>query len=289
MALTTTTTLGTLVPTEYVEARILEEARPYNVVAPLVWNLIQPEGMGTVRQISQLPASTAASVDESSDIAAAARTTTSASITIGEVGLATEVTRFATEVSKAQDLDIWARNAGRAIAQKLTGDLCGLFAALNSGTAIGTSGTNIAVADFIEAVYTLENANAPGQPVCVLHPRQKADLASAIVAAGGTVFENLPELVRTGQLPAGVSGAGFWGVFLGVPIYATTEVATANSGADRAGAMFVREAIALVKQRPVTVEYDEDRSKRTTEVIVTTSYGVGEVVDSYGVPLVTDA
>lgn len=291
MASTNITTLATALPTEHLIAAVLQEARPHNVVAPLVLNDVLPYGQGRVWKKVKLPTTTAASVDEGSDITATARTTGSASVTIAEVGLNTEVTDFAKETTATvvADLLTWAKSQGRAIAQKITGDLCALFSALNDGTAVGTTNTNITVANFIEGMYTLDSQNAPGAKKCVLHPRQTYDLFSAIEASTGTPWSNVGELVRQGRLPSGTPESGFCGVVFGVPVYQTTEVPTANSAVDRAGGMFVRDALAIIKQRPVRTEYDRDGSARTTEVIVTTSYGVGEVEDNYGVPIVTDA
>ena len=290
MALTTTTTLVTTLPTEMIVPEVIREARPFNVVAPLVLNARLPQGRGKVWAKQKLPSTTAASVAEDADISASARTTTEATVTVAEVGLSTDLTLLSQETSALEDQVLqWAGNQGRAIAQKVTGDLCALFASLNGNSAVGTSSTNITVANFLEAMYALDNANAPGAKVCVLHPRQVSDLFSAIVAAGGAVYHNLPELVRQGRLPEGTPAAGFVGELFGVPVYSTTEVDTANSAEDRAGAMFVKEAMAFVQLRPITVEYDFDRSARVTEIIVHTAYGVGEIVDAYGVPIVTDA
>lgn len=290
MAQTTMSTLATVIPAEFIAAEILQEARPFNVVAPLVLNDIQPLGQGVVWNKSQLPVTAAASVDEGSDITAAARTTTEGTITVAEVGLNTEVTMIARETSRIEnDLLTWAGSQGRAIAQKITGDLCALFASLNGSTPVGSSGTNITVANFIEGIYTLDNANAPGQKASVLHPRQIADLFAAISAATGTPFAAMDELVTKGRLPGGLPSAGFMGELFGVPVYGTTEVDLANSDADRCGGMFTPDALAFIQLRPITVKYDEDVSKRSTEVVVTAAYGVGEIVDGYGVPIETDA
>lgn len=291
---TTTTTLDAWVPTELIAADVLAEIRPNIVVANLVGHEFLGAGRGKVWQQTQLPVSVAANVDEDADIAADARTPAlRANITVGEVGLSTLVTDLAIETAVVGDLSVWARNAGRAIAQKLDGDLCALFGGLNSGGlgAAGTSGTDLSVADFLEAIYMLEMNNAPGRPVCVLHPVQKRDLFTALTSSSSSaaVFTNLGELVREGSLPQGQPANGFWGVFCGVPIYVTTEVDTANSGADRAGAMFVPEALTLVQLRPLRVEYQRDASARNTEVIATVAYGVGENVDTFGVPIITDA
>jgi len=290
MAQTTTTTLATIIPTEMIVPEVIREARPFNVVAPLVINGTLPKGKGPVWSKPKLPTTSAASVAEAADITATARTTTEANVTVSEVGLSTEVTLLAEETAAIPPAVLdWAGNQGRAIAQKITGDLCALFAGLNASSAIGTSGTNLTVANFLEAMYTLDAANAPGRKVCVLHPRQVSDLFAAVIAAGGAVYHNLAELIREGRLPSGTPDAGFVGDLFGVPIYSTTEVDTANSAADYAGAMFVKEAMAFVQLRPITVEYDSDKSARSTEIIVHTAYGVGEVVELYGVPLVTDA
>lgn len=290
MAQTTLATLATVVPDEFIVPELLAEARAFNVISPLVANHIMPAGSGVTWRQSQLPSSTAAAVTEASDITCAAQTTTENSITVAEVGLGIELTDKSGETAKvANDLLTWAGSCGRAIAEKITGDLAALFTALNDGTGIGTSGTNITAANFIEAMYTLDSQNAPGQKYCVLHPRQVADLFNAISAATGTPYASLNELVRDGRLPTGTPAVGFVGQLFGIPVYSTTQCPTANSAADRSGAMFVREAMAFVQQRPLRVEYQRDASKRSTEVIVTMSYGVGEIVDNFGCPIETDA
>jgi hypothetical protein len=294
MALTTTTTLDAWVPSELISADILQEARPNIVVAGLVQREFLGAGQGKVWEQTQLPTTAAASVGETEDLSAVARTpATAASITVAEVGLSTEVTDLGLETSIVNDLAVWARSAGRAVAQKIDGDLCALLAGLNSSGsgAVGSSGVDLKISDFVEAIYTLELNNAPGQMLCVLHPVQKMDLFNELTSTSNNaaVFTNLPELVREGRMPQGATTSGFWGVFCGVPIYVSTEVDTANAGADRAGAMFVRDAMTLVQLRPLRVEYQRDASARATEIVATIAYGVGENIDSYGVPIVTDA
>ncbi len=210
-------------------------------------------------------------------------------VTVAEVGLRTDLTDLAQEAGQvATDIGTWARSQGRAIAQLATSDVCDLFAALNSATAVGTSGADMTIADFISAMFTLDTADAPGARQCVLHPTQIQDLANALTGSGA-IFSNLPELIRDGSLPSGTPSAGFWGTLFGVRVYQTTECPTANSAADRVGAMFVEEAMEYVELRPIRVEQERDASARVVEIVVTAAYGVGEVVDGYGVPIVTDA
>jgi len=290
MAQTTTTTLATVVPAESIQDRLLLEARAFNVVAPLVFNDTQGQGMGKVWNQSIIPSVAVAAVTEASDITATARTTTEATITVAEVGGSTDITDFSQEIAKtvAADVGTWAAATGRGIAEKVTSDLCDLFASLNSSTAIGTSGTNITVANFLEAKFTLMNANAIGTPRCVLHPRQITDLANAISASTGTPFAAFDQLVTQGVLPGG-SEAGFFGLLFGVGVWHTTECPTANSSADRVGAMFTEQAMGLVTLRPIRTELERNASARSTEIVVTAAYGVGEIRDAFGVPLTTDA
>ncbi len=286
MASTTTTTLTTVIPAEFIVAQVIEEARPFNVVAPLVTNGFLGQGQGKVWNKSILPSTTAAGYAEASDITSTARTTTEGTVTVAEVGINTTLTLLARETAKiAGDLMTWAASGGRAIAQKITSDLCDLFADLGGSTNVCSTTVNLSVADFVEGIYTLDANNAPGQKVAVFHPRQVADLFNALTGTG-SVYQNLPELIRQGRLPQGQPPAGFVGELFGVPIYSTTEVVEAT---DKIGAMFVRDALAFVQLRPITVQYQEDVSARTMEVVGHAAYGVAELVDTYGCPMETDA
>jgi len=289
MADTTTTQLATAIPAEWINKVAIEEARPFNVVAPLCMRYELGQGEGLVFKPQKLPTTTAAAVAEGSDIIAATRTMAEGTITASEVGLATRITDKAAKAARVGgDLLTWAASQGRAMGQKLTGDFCALFAALNSSSAVGTTATNMTLADFVEAKYTLDNANAPGLRSCVLHPRQVADLWNALSGAGA-IFQNLSELIRNGRLPEGTPSAGFEGLLFGVPIYSTTEVDTANSAADVCGVMMVKEALGAAWQKGLVTEYDRDPSFRVSEVVISACYGVGEICDTFGVAIETDA
>jgi len=291
---TTLSSLAYNVPTEYIERIILEYLYPNIVVAQLVQNEPLPTGEGTIWQQTKFPEVTAAAASEADEVTAATRTTTlEANVTVGRVGVNTEITDIAQLAARGQSANLakWGEQAGIAIRQKIDGDLCALFSGLNASAEVGSTGTDMTVANFLSAVYTLENNNAPYPYRCVLHPIQKFDLYSSIVntSNAGALHFNLPELVRDGRLPSGTPATGYWGTFLGVPIYTTTEVDTANSDADRAGAMFHESAMALVNLRGIAVEYDRDASKGTTEVVADVYYGVGENDEVRGVPIITDA
>ena len=62
MAQTNTTTLATTLPTEFIAAEVLREARPFNVVAPHVTNDVLPSGQGKTWAMQKLPTTTAAAI-----------------------------------------------------------------------------------------------------------------------------------------------------------------------------------------------------------------------------------
>ena len=82
---------------------------------------------------------------------------------------------------------------------------------------------------------------------------------------------------------------GMVGTLFGVEVSQTSVCPTANSAADRTGAMFSSDAIGLVTKRPPRIEMQRDASARGTELVATVAYGVGELVDTAGVPIITDA
>ena len=179
------------------------------------------------------------------------------------------------------------RQMGNAVAQKIDVDICALLAGF--GTAVGGSGTNLSLANIFSAIYTLELANAPGPYVGVLHPVQIADLRTAVEASSSGIFTG--GSVRGGSGEIGTNeDTGFFGNFMGIDWYQSTNVPTANSAADRAGGAFSKNyALGMVQKWPAKTEIMRWAPIRGFVVVVSSMYGVGEIVDSAGVEITTDA
>lgn len=111
-----------------------------------------------------------------------------------------------------------------------------LLAAAGAGAAasVATSGTNLTLAKFLEAKGVLASAAAEGEAIAILHPQQWSDLEADILANGLTA----PEQVLSGLITAGLGS--YKGRLFGVDVFTSGRVPTANTGADRAGCMFVR-------------------------------------------------
>jgi len=261
---------------------IVKEARAAVVIAPLIshWSLEGKEGKSI--SVPKWPTISASAVSEATDLANTAINPTQVTLTASEVGLMATITDLLTKSDIIEELtgnDQYSKLLGRAIGTKIDVDIATLFTALNGGSAVGTSGTDITINDFLQAIYTLDNAEARGQYQCVLHPVQYHHLRKALQVATGIVYGGKEEFTLNGQI----------GRFFGVNVFQTTNVQAGGTSIDKAGAMFVKEALGMLTKWSARTELERNASLRATEVVETTAYAVGEIVDTFGVSIETDA
>lgn len=231
---------------------------------------------------------TASAVNEGTELTNTALTSDSVTITASEIGIQATVT----DVLEVSDIPAAhgarLKQLGRALGDKLDIDICALFAGFT--TAVGTTTVDLSIANLLDSIYELENANAAslGPVVGVLHPRQTADIRNAVDADSGQAYAGAAG-ARGAQLgPA--PGPGFFGAWFGIPFYYSTNVPTANAAADRAGGVFVQNyALAMVQKWGAKVETMRWAPIRGWVLVATMMYGVGEVEDSAGVEVTTDA
>lgn len=231
---------------------------------------------------------TAAAVAEGVELTNTALTTTSVTGTASEIGIQATIT----DVLEVSDIPAAhgarLRQLGRALADKMDVDICALLAGF--GTDVGTTTVNIALADLLEVIYTLEVADAAnlGPIVAVLHPRQTADLRDALDAETGTVYGGAGFKMTMNELAKG--NAGYFGSWFGIDIYQSTNVPTANLAADRAGGAFIKDyALAMVQKWAAKIEPMRWAPIRGWVLVATSMYGVFEVEDAAGVEITTDA
>jgi len=180
----------------------------------------------------------------------------------------------------------------------LTDLLISLFA--NIAGNVGTSGVDMSVSDFYDAIYYLNLQNNGATLAAVLHNVQVNDLMDSVRAEVG------PAAWRTdfqGLLTAG--GTGFRAQFAGVGIYQSESCASVNTNADRRGCMFapgafsyqlgsvdvglqVNPADIVVATPEMFVERDRDAGNALTSYIVNSYPGVAEQEDLRAVRITTD-
>jgi N4-gp56 family major capsid protein len=232
---------------------------------------------GKTVQVPKYPAITAAGLTEGTDMSATEVSTSSVTISVGEVGAQVVLTDLAAMGAGNPAAEL-GTVLGNAIATKMDQDLIALFDGFS--TSLGATTQEITVADIFNAASRLKAAKAPGQYSCVLHPYQayqlKANMTNTFANPNGGDLQN--EAMRT----------GFIGTVAGVNIYESANITVDGSG-DAKGAVFAPEAVAIAMKRDFNIETERNASLRAFELNATAVYGVGELDDSYGVEMYFDA
>jgi len=168
-----------------------------------------------------------------------------ADIAVGKVGLRYDLTDLAAMTKLGNDIDVFR------LAESMAGSFESYFMSMitalfsSASASVGTSGVDMSVDDFMDALYTLEIADNPSALFAVLHPRQIADLQSSIrnETANAIAFNPAQHgLMKT-------LGQGFVGDFMGVKCFKSSHVS--NDGTDYSGAMFSAGAIGYALGTPV--------------------------------------
>jgi hypothetical protein len=176
-----------------------------------------------------------------------------------------------------------------------------MITALSSGfsTSVGSSGVNLSVSTFYDAIFALQLTANDGQFVAVLHPQQINDLISSLRSETGP-----GQYLQTTQDQVTAKSRGYRGDLFGVSVYGSTTVPTANAGADYLGAMFAPGAIGMATGTPapiagaggvilpagspVVVELERDSASGLTYLTGSAYIGVAEIQDLKGVGILSD-
>ena len=185
--------------------------------------------------------------------------------------------------------------------QSANNTLVSLVANVTDGFAatVGATGVDLSVANFLAAIQTLEVAKNVGPYMAILHPQQMGDLRNAIAAVTGGAVQWLP----ASQEQIQILGNGYRGQWMGVDIFSSSYVPTANAGADRAGGMFARGAVIwadssvpdegdpnqLVLANKILFERERTAKSGLTAYVTHYYCGVSMGIDAAGVSIITDA
>jgi N4-gp56 family major capsid protein len=275
MAATTSTTLDDLFANIIAAARFTAEEESLMMGLVTMYNI--GDEAGKTIQVPKYPAVTAADLTEGTDMSSSTVSTSSVSITVGEVGAQVVLTDVAA-MGSSNPAEELGTVLGNSIATKIDTDLIALFDGFS--TALGGAGTEITVADIFKAAATLRNAKAQGDIFAVVHPFQayqlKANLTNTFANPNGGTAQNTA-MVNS-----------YVGTIAGVDIYESSNI-TVDGSDDAKGAVFSREAMAIAMKRDFQIETQRDASLRAFELNATAVYGVGELDDSYGVEMLFDS
>ena len=281
------------------EFLFLLEDRADFLMHPALHYAGQPASSNVIR-VSQLGLGAVdllAAGTEGTALANTALTDASDDVTVawyGKVYESSDLAKFA--ANGKLDPRLFAQDAAVSVAQTLVN----LIAALGSGfsNTVGTSGVNMTIADFTDAITQLEISKAEGARLAVLHHRQYGDLRTDSLSLGGAAQFRLDSqgLVQTAM-------SQNRGQLFGVDVFSTGRVPTANAGADRAGMMFTKGGVLWADGNIQTdgdpnivnlggrAAFERVRTGKAglTAYVTHAFLGVAEGIDEAGVGIITDA
>lgn len=240
-----------------------------------------------------------ATAADGADVSASTLTPSTADITVGRSALRYDITDLAAMTGLGLDIDPFsiAQKMSMSAEARINEIICATFA--SASNSVGTSGVDMSVDDFYDAMFQLESEDNDGQFYCVLHPQQLSDLRDSLRSESNNALAFSP--ATEDMLMA--KGQGYAGRFGGVEIFKSSYVN--ESGGDKIGAMMSRGALAYavgtprplagagVEIRPagtpVVVAFQRDESAGLTEVMGHLYCGAALTEDARIVKIVTDA
>jgi N4-gp56 family major capsid protein len=265
---TTTSVLSELLPSIVAEAMF--QAQERSIMRNLVKNYTMGANNGKTITVPKWVATAAGDLTEGTDMSNTQLNTTSAVLTVSEVGVMSTVTDLALRTSATNVVADAGRLMGEAIAKKIDQDLLGEFA--NLAAAIGDGTGQISAASIFEAVAKLRNNGVSGADLfCVVHPYVAYDIKSGLTNTfAGHAGDLSNEALRTGYV----------GTIAGVNIFESSNIS--DTAGDSLGAVFHRDALGLAMMQDINIETQRDASLRATELVATAVYGTGVLFDNYG-------
>ena len=215
------------------------------------------------------------------------------------VGVLREILRI-TELAVIPGVDLYqfaVEDGTYLCTEMLEDDLAATFA--SAGNSVGSSGFDMTISNFVEAIAKMRAANARGQYVCVLDDQQASDFTQNVATTGAAVLGggNIDQTVLNAR------NDGYVGTYMQVPIAMTNLTDTANGGADVVGCMFVNGnasmgggpnavrygglGIALLSMPYVAANVDVAHPSKETSVSMI--YGAAMIYTTMCTKIVTDA
>lgn len=268
-------------------ANIVQEAiftaQERSILVPLCSVYDISASAGKTIQVPVYPTVSAASLTEGTDITddvsvnPTAKTITASQY--GVMALVSDLMKQSAGRNVAADI---GRMLGEAIAKKQDETIAALFTGFSTNT-LGSAGTELTVELLFQAAAKLRAANAPGQYAGVFTPEALYNLKKTLVNAGYSTSANA--LSGIGE---DVLRQGFVMRVAGIDLYESTAIGIDGQG-DIDGAVFAPQALGVAIKQGLTIEVQRDASRRADEIVATATWGVGELVDAYGVKLTVDS
>lgn len=241
-----------------------------------------PANAGKILQIPVYSAVTAADLDEGTAPSAADTNTTSATITLGEIGTYFRVTDMLRDSAERNVIADLGAQAGRAIAEKMDS---GVFSLFNSFTnSVGTEDGAITVDNIFEAVAKLRENKVVGPLAAVLSPRQALQLKKELATVGGA---NL----TSNEVGNSVLRQYYIGSLAGCQIFESSLVkrdldTDTDLELNAVGAVFAPSAMAHAMRGGISMETQRQAAARATDIMMSAVVGQTIMQNVHGVKIV---
>lgn len=277
---------------------IIREARHTQEYHNPSWQLIEkvtlPKGSDTVR-MPKVGQFTIADLQDGVDITAEQSINLSyVDLTATERGAKIILTDKLVRENGTTDLfKIVGKQFGMAGARKQDRDTQALYAGLNGGTAYGAAADVFSLAKFAAAIVNAQGGGAsstdsdgsePFYPTyAVVHPHQAYQITKSATTIGAGTNMRVNDEREEKMLK------NFFAInFNGVRMYESGNIYVDSSG-DATGVIAEKDAMVGLTSVGWGTKRDYDISLRATEVVFTSDYGVFELDDAHGAPLLYDA
>lgn len=281
----TTTTLNDLLPSIIQEALFVASEK--SIMRGLVKNYSLPPQSGKTVNVPIYPLQTAQTLTEG--VALVDHTVTgyanvstdTATLTIGEVGIATQISDLSRISSATNVVADIGRLFGEAIARKIDKDLTAKFVNFTTHT-VGNASTTISAASIFQAVAKLRGAGVPSSDIAVvLHPAIAYDLKASLT----NTYAN----PNAGVVQNEAMEMGFLGLLAGSPVYETANLDNTGTTGDYVGAVFHRDALGLAILRDINIEVQRNALLRGDDIVATALYATGVLYEGYGCAVTADS
>lgn len=281
MADETTTTTFTAALSDIVRARMLPFAARTAVVAPLY--ALDDPNEGLVGRIARMDDNSAGITDpvaEASEVANVAVTPTSVTLTPDVTGIMYDVSDLVGSSTPLAGMQTFVEDGTGILTIQLEDDFHALYASFS--TSVGVTGSPLTTAVFLSGAVILKMNLAPFPIFSVLAPVQVSNLA---IDLGG--LPGISQGTSVGLLDVTGANIGLKGVVGSIPVYESPRAVSINADADREGWIGNRDAITIRRKWNLRPEFQRNASLVSTEIVVTSAYGLAETADDWGVEIVS--
>tara|TARA_B100001093_G_scaffold476800_1_gene503523 strand:+ start:3617 stop:4471 length:855 start_codon:yes stop_codon:yes gene_type:complete len=245
-----------------------------------------PANTGKVLQVPVYSSVSASALTEGTAPSAADTNTTSATITLAEIGTYFQVTDFLRDSAQRDVIADLGQNAGRAIAEKMDNDVFALF---NSFTqSVGTEDADLTVNNILDAVAELRDNKIVGPLTAIVSPKQAVQLKKSLAGNSGVYSTTASEIGSS------ILRQYYLGTFAGCQVFESSLVkqdldTDADATLNAVGGVFASTAIGHAMRGGVTLKSEDKASTRSTDIMMSAVCGQAILQNTHGVKIVSNA